>query len=87
MAIVEMAKVMVATHRSEAAQLLTEGASAKAIDRAATKFGMPMGPLNLFDVVGLDTAVYAGQVMKAAFPERVIEPTIVPALAVNAGSG
>ena len=68
-------------YMSEAAQLLTEGASAKAIDRAATKFGMPMGPLNLFDVVGLDTAVYAGQVMKAAYPDRVIEPTIVPALA------
>ncbi len=71
-------------YMSEAAQLLTEGASAKAIDKAATKFGMPMGPLNLFDVVGLDTAVYAGAVMKEAFPDRVIEPTILPAL-VEAG--
>ncbi|REJ88613.1 MAG: multifunctional fatty acid oxidation complex subunit alpha [Planctomycetota bacterium] len=71
-------------YMSEAAQLLTEGASAKAIDRAAKKFGMPMGPLNLFDVVGLDTALYAGAVMKEAFPERVIEPAILPAL-VEAG--
>lgn len=71
-------------YMSEAAQLLTEGASAKAIDRAALKFGMPMGPLNLFDVVGLDTALYAGQTMKAAYPDRVIEPTVIPAL-VEAG--
>lgn len=71
-------------YMSEAAQLLTEGASIKAIDKAATKFGMPMGPLNLFDVVGLDTALYAGAVMKEAFPDRVIEPAIIPVL-VEAG--
>lgn len=71
-------------YMSEAAQLLTEGAAPKAIDRAATKFGMPMGPLNLFDVVGLDTALYAGAVMKAAYPDRVIDPAIIPAL-VEAG--
>jgi len=71
-------------YMSEAAQLLTEGATTKAIDKAATKFGMPMGPLNLFDVVGLDTALYAGAVMKEAFPDRVIEPAIIPVL-VEAG--
>jgi len=35
---------------------------------------MPMGPLTLYDVIGLDTAVYAGRVMYEAFPERC-EPT------------
>ena len=33
----------------------------EAIDRAATKFGMPMGPLTLTDLVGLDTAVLCRQ--------------------------
>jgi 3-hydroxyacyl-CoA dehydrogenase/enoyl-CoA hydratase/3-hydroxybutyryl-CoA epimerase len=40
----------------ESVRLLTEGYSVKAIDRAAVKFGMPMGPLELFDQVGLDIA-------------------------------
>jgi 3-hydroxyacyl-CoA dehydrogenase/enoyl-CoA hydratase/3-hydroxybutyryl-CoA epimerase len=38
----------------EAMQLLQEGVSPTAIDKAAVKFGMPMGPVELADVVGLD---------------------------------
>ena len=33
------------------------------MDAAAKSFGMPMGPITLYDVVGLDTAYYAGGVM------------------------
>ena len=33
----------------------------EAIDRAATKFGMPMGPIALTDLVGLETAVLCRQ--------------------------
>ncbi len=29
-----------------------------------------MGPLTLYDVVGIDTAYFAGQVMHEAFPDR-----------------
>ena len=43
-----------------------------AIDRAATKFGMPMGPIALHDLVGLDTAAFAGQVMIEAYPDRAV---------------
>lgn len=43
-----------------------------AIDKAATRFGMPMGPILLFDVVGVDTACYAGQVVYAAYPDRAL---------------
>jgi 3-hydroxyacyl-CoA dehydrogenase / enoyl-CoA hydratase / 3-hydroxybutyryl-CoA epimerase len=38
----------------EAMTLLDEGIPATAIDRAALNFGMPMGPLELADAVGLD---------------------------------
>ena len=38
----------------EAFQLLTEGYTPAAIDKAAEKFGMPMGPIELADTVGLD---------------------------------
>ena len=33
---------------------------------------MPMGPITLYDVVGLDVAVHAGRTMLAAFPDRVV---------------
>ena len=46
---------------NEALVLLQEGASMEAIDEAATKFGMPMGPIALTDLVGLDTAVLCRQ--------------------------
>lgn len=38
----------------EAVDLLDEGVSMAAIDRAAVDYGMPMGPLALADTVGLD---------------------------------
>ena len=71
-------------YMNEAIQLLTEGAAIKDIDRAATKFGMPVGPITLYDMVGLDTAMYAGRVMWEAFPERVIASPLIPAM-VKAG--
>ncbi len=38
----------------EAVKLVEEGVSLMAIDNAATEFGMPMGPIDLADTVGLD---------------------------------
>jgi len=38
----------------EAMQLLDEGVPAAVIDKEATRFGMPMGPIALADAVGLD---------------------------------
>ena len=71
-------------YMNEAIELLLEGADMNAIDRAAKNFGMPMGPITLFDVVGLDTAFYAGRVMYDAFPDRVVVSPLVPAL-IKAG--
>lgn len=51
--------------------LVKEGADFLAIDRAAEKFGWPMGPAYLCDVVGIDTGVHAGQVMADGFPDRM----------------
>ncbi|MBA3483734.1 MAG: enoyl-CoA hydratase/isomerase family protein, partial [Pirellulales bacterium] len=71
-------------YMNEALLLLEEGATIKQVDRAATSFGMPMGPIALYDTVGLDVAVHAGGVMAAAFPDRVVPSTILPAM-VEAG--
>jgi 3-hydroxyacyl-CoA dehydrogenase/enoyl-CoA hydratase/3-hydroxybutyryl-CoA epimerase len=40
----------------EAATAFAEGIPGPAIDKAAVKFGMPMGPIELIDTVGLDVA-------------------------------
>jgi 3-hydroxyacyl-CoA dehydrogenase/enoyl-CoA hydratase/3-hydroxybutyryl-CoA epimerase len=40
----------------EAATAFAEGIPGAAIDRAAKQFGMPMGPIELIDTVGLDVA-------------------------------
>ena len=64
-------------YMSEAVELLLEGATPKAIDRAATSFGMPMGPIHLYDVVGLDVAAHAGGIMLEAFPDRAIASPLV----------
>jgi 3-hydroxyacyl-CoA dehydrogenase/enoyl-CoA hydratase/3-hydroxybutyryl-CoA epimerase/3-hydroxyacyl-CoA dehydrogenase/enoyl-CoA hydratase/3-hydroxybutyryl-CoA epimerase/enoyl-CoA isomerase len=71
-------------YMNEALLLLTEGASMDAIDRAATAFGMPMGPIALEDLVGLDTSMYAGMVMLRAYPDRAV-PTPIVADLVKAG--
>jgi len=71
-------------YMNEALLLLEEGAAIKHVDRAATAFGMPMGPITLYDTVGLDVAVHAGSVLKDAFPDRVEPSSILPAM-VEAG--
>jgi 3-hydroxyacyl-CoA dehydrogenase/enoyl-CoA hydratase/3-hydroxybutyryl-CoA epimerase/3-hydroxyacyl-CoA dehydrogenase/enoyl-CoA hydratase/3-hydroxybutyryl-CoA epimerase/enoyl-CoA isomerase len=67
-------------YMNEALELLQDGVDIKQIDGAAKAFGMPMGPITLYDVVGIDTAYYAGQVMRAAFPDRIIESAVLAAM-------
>ena len=68
----------------EAVLLLQEGASIREVDRAARGFGLPMGPIALYDVVGIDTAVYAGKTMIDAFPDRAEASPLLEAM-VEAG--
>jgi len=44
----------------EAVTAYSEGIPGAAIDKAAVKFGMPMGPIELVDTVGLDVAAGVG---------------------------
>jgi 3-hydroxyacyl-CoA dehydrogenase/enoyl-CoA hydratase/3-hydroxybutyryl-CoA epimerase/3-hydroxyacyl-CoA dehydrogenase/enoyl-CoA hydratase/3-hydroxybutyryl-CoA epimerase/enoyl-CoA isomerase len=67
-------------YMNEAALLLCEGAGIAEVDKAAKAFGMPMGPVTLFDVVGLDVAMHAGRTMREAFPDRVVEGRLVEQL-------
>ncbi|MBW3598070.1 MAG: multifunctional fatty acid oxidation complex subunit alpha, partial [Planctomycetes bacterium] len=67
-------------YMNEALELLVEGASVEEIEKAAKRFGMPMGPITLFDMVGLDTALYAGGVMREAFPDRFTDSPLLAKL-------
>jgi len=55
---------------NEAVRLLGEGVRIETIDAAMIAFGMPMGPMALLDQVGLDTARYVGEVMRATLGKR-----------------
>lgn len=51
--------------------LLKQGADFGQIDKVMEKFGWPMGPAYLIDVVGLDTGVHGAEVMAEGFPDRM----------------
>tara|TARA_R100000322_G_scaffold129138_1_gene85334 strand:+ start:3529 stop:5748 length:2220 start_codon:yes stop_codon:yes gene_type:complete len=51
--------------------LVRDGADFQKVDRVMQGFGWPMGPAYLLDVVGMDTAKHAGEVMAEGFPDRM----------------
>jgi 3-hydroxyacyl-CoA dehydrogenase/enoyl-CoA hydratase/3-hydroxybutyryl-CoA epimerase/enoyl-CoA isomerase len=55
-------------------KLLEEGADFRKIDKVMEKFGWPMGPAYLLDVVGLDTAEHCTHVIGGAYAERMSFP-------------
>jgi 3-hydroxyacyl-CoA dehydrogenase / enoyl-CoA hydratase / 3-hydroxybutyryl-CoA epimerase len=52
---------ILAPYLGEAMRCLDEGIAPETIDEAALAFGMPMGPIELADVVGLDVCAAVGQ--------------------------
>jgi 3-hydroxyacyl-CoA dehydrogenase/enoyl-CoA hydratase/3-hydroxybutyryl-CoA epimerase/enoyl-CoA isomerase len=53
------------------AALLHEGADFQQLDKVMERWGWPMGPAYLADVVGLDTGVHGAAVMAEGFPDRM----------------
>ena len=51
--------------------LVRDGADFHQVDKVMERFGWPMGPAYLLDVVGLDTAAHAAEVMAEGFPDRM----------------
>lgn len=51
--------------------LVRDGVDFQRIDKVMEKFGWPMGPAYLLDVVGIDTGFHCIDVMAAAFPDRM----------------
>ncbi len=54
---------ILAPYMQEAIIAFAEGIPGPVIDKVALKFGMPMGPIELVDTVGLDVAASVGKIM------------------------
>ena len=54
--------------------LVRDGADFRHVDKVMERFGMPMGPAYLMDVVGIDTGFHAAEVMAEGFPDRMRHP-------------
>lgn len=71
-------------YMAEASFLLNEGMDVQTVDKAYIKeFGMPMGPFELMDSVGLDVCVKVLKIFKDAFPDRVEVAPIFEKIAAN----
>jgi len=62
---------LLAPYLDEAARLCELGVAPEQVERAARALGLPMGPLELIDEVGLDIAAHAAQSLFAAYGERM----------------
>ncbi len=75
----------------EAVNLLEEGVPGQVIDKAATDFGMPMGPIFLADTVGLDICLSVAEILGAALglnvPEALRKKVEAGELGVKSGQG
>ncbi|OZI71250.1 3-hydroxyacyl-CoA dehydrogenase NAD-binding domain-containing protein [Bordetella genomosp. 12] len=60
-----LVNAVLAPYMLEAMRCVDEGLLPETIDAAMTKFGMPMGPLELADTVGLDIVLAAGKPLSA----------------------
>ncbi len=54
-------------YMTEAMLAAGEGVPLATIDAVAVKFGMPMGPIELADIVGLDVCLHVGRILSSAF--------------------
>jgi 3-hydroxyacyl-CoA dehydrogenase/enoyl-CoA hydratase/3-hydroxybutyryl-CoA epimerase len=73
----------------EAMRCVDEGIAPEAVDAAMVAFGMPMGPIELADTVGLDVAVAAGRqlVGEADPPQKLVELVQAGNLGKKSGKG
>ncbi|MEE9551979.1 MAG: 3-hydroxyacyl-CoA dehydrogenase NAD-binding domain-containing protein, partial [Gammaproteobacteria bacterium] len=75
----------------ESVILLEEGVPASTIDKAATDFGMPMGPIQLADTVGLDICLSVAEILGKALgmyvPKQLREIVKSSNLGVKSGQG
>ena len=80
---------LLAPYLMAAMHAVDEGVSPETIDEAAVAFGMPMGPIELADTVGLDICVEVGKLLGGAAtpPKRLMELVSAGNLGKKTGRG
>jgi 3-hydroxyacyl-CoA dehydrogenase/enoyl-CoA hydratase/3-hydroxybutyryl-CoA epimerase len=82
---------ILAPYMAEAMELAESGVPLAEIDRAAEAFGMPMGPVELVDSVGIDVALHVSKVLGAAMdrpvPQRLADMVEAGHLGRKSGQG
>jgi len=82
---------VLAPYMGEAMRLHEEGVALEIIDQAAVDFGMPMGPVELADSVGLDVAWHVSTILADAYgyplPEKLKERVDAGNLGRKSGQG
>ncbi|MFQ6115010.1 MAG: 3-hydroxyacyl-CoA dehydrogenase NAD-binding domain-containing protein, partial [bacterium] len=72
---------------NEACLILEEGAKIEEIDQAMVEFGMPVGPLNLLDEVGIDVGYKVSRILLDAFPNRLKPSEVIDRLQADGRLG
>ena len=62
---------VLAPYLNEAILLVAEGMDVKEVDRVMQRFGMPVGPLEMLDQVGLDVAAHVVTALQPVFAGRL----------------
>jgi 3-hydroxyacyl-CoA dehydrogenase/enoyl-CoA hydratase/3-hydroxybutyryl-CoA epimerase len=82
---------ILAPYMAEAMELAESGVPLAEIDRAAEAFGMPMGPVELVDSVGIDVALHVSKVLGAAMnrpvPQKLADMVDAGQLGRKSGHG
>lgn len=84
-----LVNAVLAPYMNEAMRCIDEGIAPETIDAAMLAFGMPMGPIELADTVGLDVAVAAGRqlVGESNPPKKLVELVAANHLGKKSGKG
>ena len=75
---------------NQALRMVDEGMAPETIDAAMTQFGMPMGPIELADTVGLDICMHAGKALaggSAEPPKKLADLVAAGNLGKKSGRG
>jgi len=71
---------LLAPYLNLATDLLCGGVAVETIQQAALRYGMPLSPFQLIDLIGTRTAFDGGRVVWSAFPHRMNPSPLLPAL-------
>ena len=85
-----LVNAVLAPYMYEALRCMCEGLAPETIDAALVAFGMPMGPVELMDSVGLDIAVAAGTALAGAdavLPKILADRVAAGQLGKKSGQG